>query len=26
VMLSGKAFIPGMGIDSTFWAAASTVV
>src|ERR1700756_4092870 len=25
VMLSGKAFVPGMGIDSTFWVAASTV-
>ena len=25
VMLSGKAFAPGMGIDSTFWVAASTV-
>ena len=25
VMLSGKAFAPGTGIDSTFWVAASTV-
>src|SRR5579871_7010114 len=25
VMLSGKAFFPGTGIDSTFWVAASTV-
>jgi hypothetical protein len=25
VTLSGKAFVPGMGIDSTFWVAASTV-
>jgi hypothetical protein len=25
VMLSGKAFVPGTGIDSTFWVAASTV-
>src|SRR4029077_9322628 len=25
VMLSGKAFVPGMGIDSTFWVAALTV-
>jgi hypothetical protein len=24
-MLSGKAFVPGTGIDSTFWVAASTV-
>src|SRR5690242_3781970 len=25
VMLSGKAFVPGTGIDSTFWVAAGTV-
>src|SRR4029077_6402015 len=25
VMLSGNAFVPGTGIDSTFWVAASTV-
>src|ERR1700746_2142750 len=25
VMLSGKAFVPGTGIDSTFWVAASPV-
>jgi hypothetical protein len=24
-MLSGKAFVPGMGIDSNFWVATSTV-